>query len=132
MRDISKAALDKPSARYVMAVVVVAAAFLLRYVLVRGLGLAMPPFITFFPAIIIVAVLAGLWPGLLATALAALVADLFILPPFSFAILDISGVIALILFATMGAMICLLAENYRRSLLSIAAYKEKQSLWMSN
>jgi signal transduction histidine kinase/CheY-like chemotaxis protein/putative methionine-R-sulfoxide reductase with GAF domain len=132
MRDISKAVLDKPLARYALAIVVVAASLLLRYALVRGLGLTMPPFITFFPAIIIVAVLAGLWPGLLATALAALAADYFILPPFGFGIVDISDIVALILFATMGAMICLLAENYRRGLLSIAAYKEEQALWVSN
>jgi hypothetical protein len=60
MRDISRAALDKPFARYALAIVVVAASILLRYFLVQGLGLAMPTFITFFPAIIIVAVLAGL------------------------------------------------------------------------
>jgi hypothetical protein len=60
MRDISKDVLDRPFARYAMAVVVVAASFLLRYFLVQGLGLTMPTFITFFPAIIIVAVLAGL------------------------------------------------------------------------
>jgi signal transduction histidine kinase/CheY-like chemotaxis protein len=132
MRDISKAVLGRPFARYAMAIVVVAAAFLLRYYLVQGLGLAMPPFITFFPAIIIVAVLAGLGPGLLATALAALAADYYILPPFGFPIGSISDDVALVLFATMGILISLLAEGYRRSLLSIAAYKEEQALWMSN
>jgi PAS domain S-box-containing protein len=131
MWGISKAVLDRPFARYAMAVVVVAASFLLRHFLVRGLGLAMPPFITFFPAIIIVAVLAGLGPGLLATALAALAAAYFILPPYGFAVADISDAVALVLFATMGVLICLLAENYRRSLLSIAAYKEEQALWMN-
>jgi PAS domain S-box-containing protein len=133
MRDISKAVLDKPLARYALAVVVVAASFLLRSFLVQGLGLAMPPFITFFPAIIIVAVLAGLGPGLLATALTALAADYLILPPFgSLSIAKTSDAIALALFATMGVLISLLAEGYRRSLLSIAAYKEEQALWVSN
>jgi signal transduction histidine kinase/CheY-like chemotaxis protein/two-component sensor histidine kinase len=113
-----------------MAVVVVAASFLLRYFLVQGLGLAMPPFITFFPAIIIVAVLAGLGPGLLATALAALAADYFILPPFGFGIASISDAIALVLFVAMGILTSLLAEGYRRGLLSIAAYKVEQALWM--
>src|ERR1035438_5012407 len=112
MRDISKAVLDRPFARYAMAVVVVAASVLLRYFLVQGLGLAMPPFITFFPAIMIVAVLAGLGPGLLATALAALAADYFILPPFGFGIASISDAVALVLFATMGILISLLAEGY--------------------
>jgi PAS domain S-box-containing protein len=132
MSDTHKGLLDRPYARYAMAVVVVAASFLLRHFLVQGLGLAMPPFITFFPAIIIVAVLAGLGPGLLATALAALAADYYILPPFGFPIESISDDVALVLFATMGILISLLAEGYRRSLLTIAAYKEKQALWVSN
>jgi PAS domain S-box-containing protein len=131
MREICKAVLDRPYARYAMAVVVAAASFLLRYFLVQGLGLALPPFITFFPAIIIVAVLAGLGPGLLATALAVLAADYFILPPFGFGIASISDAIALVLFATMGILISLLAEGYRRSLRSITAYKVEQALWVS-
>jgi signal transduction histidine kinase len=127
MPDIFKVVPDKPFARYAMAVVTVAAALLLRYALVQGLGLTMPTFITFYPAIIIVAVLAGLGPGLLATALATLAVDYFILPPFGFAIVSISDAIALVLFATMGILISQLAEGYRRSLLSIAAYKEEQA-----
>ena len=133
IRDISKAVLDRPFARYMTAIVVVAASFLLRYFLVQGLGLAMPTFITFYPGIMLVAVLAGLWPGLLATALAVLAVDYLILPPFgSLAIAKTSDAIALVLFATMGILISLLAEGYRRSLLSIAAYKEEQALWVSN
>jgi signal transduction histidine kinase/CheY-like chemotaxis protein len=110
-----------------MAVVVVAASFLLRYALVQGLGLAMPAFITFYPGIMLVAVLAGLWPGLLATALAALAVDYFILPPFGFGIANISDGVAQAQFAAMGVFMSLVAEHYRRSLLSIAAYKEEQA-----
>jgi PAS domain-containing protein len=127
MPGISKGVIDKPFARYALAVVAVAAALLLRYALVQGLGLALPPFATFYPAIIIVAVLAGFGPGLLATALTALVADYFLLPPFGFAVTDISDVIALVLFATMGILTSLLAEGYRRSMMSIAAYKVEQA-----
>jgi K+-sensing histidine kinase KdpD len=118
MRDISKAVLGRPLARYAMAVVVVAASILLRYFLVQGLGLALPSFTTFYPAILIVAVLAGMWPGLLATALAALAADYFFLPPYGFGVANISDDVALVLFAAMGILTCLLAEGYRRSLLS--------------
>jgi PAS domain-containing protein len=110
-----------------MAVVVVAASFLLRYFLVQGLGLELPLFIFFYPAVMVVAVLAGFWPGLLATALAVLVTDYTILPPFGFAIAKTSDAIALVLFAAMGIFMSLLAEHYRRSLLSIAAYKEEQA-----
>ena len=69
----------------------------------------------------------------MATALAVLAVDYLILPPFgSLAIAKTSDAVALVLFATMGILISLLAEGYRRSLLSIAAYKEEQALWVSN
>jgi PAS domain S-box-containing protein len=133
MRDISKAVLDRPFARYALAVVVVAASFLLRWILVQGFGLAMPTFITFYPGVMLAAVLGGLWSGVLATILVVVATDYFILPPFgSLAIASISDAIALLLFAAMGILISLLAEGYRRSLLSIAAYKVEQALWVSN
>jgi PAS domain-containing protein len=132
MRDISQAVLDRPFVRYATAVVVLAASFFLRYFLVQGLGLSLPPFVTFYPAIMLVAFLAGLWSGLLATALVALAADYFFLPPFGFGIASMSDVVALALFALMGIFMSLVAEGYRRSLLSIAAYKVEQALWVSN
>src|SRR5271157_641497 len=81
MPDYSRSVFDRPIARYAMAVLVVVAAFLLRWLLVQGFGLEMPTFITFYPAIMLVAVLGGLWPGLLATVLCAAGTDYFILPP---------------------------------------------------
>jgi K+-sensing histidine kinase KdpD len=98
IRDISRAVLDRPFARYAMAVLAVAAALLLWYALVHGLGLIMPTFITFYPAIIVVAVLGGLGPGLLATALAVMTADYFILPPSGFGIASISDAVAWLCF----------------------------------
>jgi len=131
MREKFKAALDRPFARYAMAVVAVAAASLLQYALVQGLGLTMPAFITFSPAIFIVAVLVGLGPGLLATALSAVIVDYFILPPYGFAIESSSDDIALVLFVATSILICRLAEDYRRSLQSIAVYKAEQALRQS-
>ena len=125
----SKAVLDRPFARYAMAVAVVIASFLLRYSLVQFLGLELPLFITFYPAIMFVAILGGLWPGLLATALAVLGTDYLILPPIGhFAIGKNSDLVALAFFAAMGVLISLLAEHYRRSQRSIAAYNEDQAL----
>jgi PAS domain S-box-containing protein len=132
MPHISKAVLDRPPVRYAMAVVVVAAAFLLRYVLIQGLGEELPPFIISYPAVMLVALLGGLGPGLLATVLAVVGTDYLLMPPFGhIAIAKTSDLIALAFFATMGILISLLAEGYRRSLLSIAAYKEEQALWMN-
>jgi PAS domain S-box-containing protein len=124
MVKMSKAALDKPLVRYAMAVASVAACFLLRYLLVQYLGLIMPTFITFYPGIMVVALLAGLGPGLLATALTVVATDFLILSPVGlFSIAETSDIVALALFAFMGLFISLLAERYRRSLRSIAAYE---------
>jgi PAS domain S-box-containing protein len=132
MSYFARAVPDRPFARYAIAVAAVAASFVVRYGLVQGLGLDMPPFITYFPAIMVVAVLAGFWPGILATALVVLAVDYAILPPVGqFSIVKTSDIFALSFFALMGILIALLAEGYRRSLLSIAAYKEEQALRQS-
>jgi len=58
------------------AVVVV---LLIRHVLLRFLGLELPPFITFYLTVLIVTMVAGLWPGLLATVLASFFTHYWIL-----------------------------------------------------
>jgi len=105
-----------------LAALVVTASFLLRHLMVLGLGQEPPAFITFYPAVILVAILGGLGPGLVATALAVLAAELFI-PPSSrhLAIAKTSDAVALVFFAAMGVFISLLAEQYRRSQRSIVA-----------
>ena len=128
MPDTSRAVLEKPLARYTMAVLVVAASFFLRFAIVRYLGVSLPVYITFYPAIMLVAVVAGLGPGLFATALLALGTDYMILPPTGhFTVANTSDVIALTLFAIMGILMSVLAELYRRSQRAVAAYKEQQA-----
>jgi K+-sensing histidine kinase KdpD len=115
-----------------MAVVVVIASFLLRHMMVQWLGPELPTYITFYPAVIFAAILAGLGPGLLATALVVLGTDYLILPPTGrFAIVRTSDLVALVFFSAMGACISLLAEQYRRSQRSIAAYGVEQALRLS-
>ena len=58
--------------RYGLAVVAVAVAFGLRLALTAWVGPGLPAYITFYPAVMVVALLAGFGPGLLATALAGL------------------------------------------------------------
>jgi signal transduction histidine kinase len=114
---------------YALAVVVVVCSFLLRYALVQGLGLVMPLFITFYPGVMLVALLAGLWPGLLATALVALGTDYWILPPIGhFGLLSASDFAALALFAVMGVFMSVVAGHYRRSQRAIAVYKVELAL----
>jgi PAS domain S-box-containing protein len=83
--------------KYAIAVGVVALAILLR-LSVSGHMMTGVPFITFYPAVIIVALLCGLWPGLLATALSALGAWYFFLPHYESWTLTTDAAFALILF----------------------------------
>jgi HD-GYP domain-containing protein (c-di-GMP phosphodiesterase class II)/PAS domain-containing protein/putative methionine-R-sulfoxide reductase with GAF domain len=108
-------------------------AFLLRFALVQGLGLVMPTFITFYPAVIVAAVLGGLWPGLFATVLCALGALFFVIPPlYTFRIATLSDAVALAFFALMGVLISLLAEHYRQGRETIADLREKEAVWIVN
>jgi signal transduction histidine kinase/GAF domain-containing protein len=120
---------ERPSARYLFAVTVIAAALLLRIFLVRTTGLDLPPFITFYPAVMLAAFVGGFWPGLLATILAALAVDLTIPPPAGQPHpSSLSAHLALAVFVLMGLLISLLADRYRRSLRSISLYQAEKSL----
>jgi PAS domain S-box-containing protein len=133
MTGIPQGVFDKPYARYSLSVAVVAASFFLRHIMVQTLGPGVPTYITFYPPVILAAILGGFWPGVLATVLVVLGTDYLILPPVgTFAIATTSDFVTLSYFALMGALISLLAEHYRRSQLAIAAYKAEQTLWLSN
>jgi len=132
MKDSRIAVFRAPPARYAMAVVVVVASFLLRFTMVRFLGAELPPFLFLYPSVMLVAVLGGLGPGLVATALAVVGTDYLVLAPVHhFAIIRASDALSLTVFAAMGVLMSLLAERHQRSLLAIAAYKEEQALWMN-
>ena len=119
--------LDRPLARYAFAIVVVAASFPLRYALIRKLGIELPPFILSYPAVMLVAILGGLGPGLLATVLVAMASRYLILaPPGNFEVGSTSDVVALSIFCFMGSAISLLAEYNRRNQHSSAAFKEEK------
>ena len=132
MPDHSRAVLDRPFARYAMTLVIVAASFALRYFMVQYLGLEFHTFITFYPAILLVAILAGFWPGILATALVVLGINLLLLPPIgSFTIANPSDALALALFTAICIFFNMLIERFRCSERLIAAYKSEQAQWES-
>ena len=125
----TRSALDKPFARYAMAVVLVSASFLLQFALIRYLGVQLPPFIVCYPAIMLVALLAGLGPGLLATALGGTGVDYFFMSPVrGFAVSNPAQAFALGLFFAMGAFMSLFAERYRRSQLLITSHREERAI----
>ena len=100
--------------RYGLAVFVVALATLVRYLLELHLG-PFPPFLLFVPAIILMAVLAGFGPGILATILSTVSVAYFYWISF-----DVSGtsrlaqIVGILLFCAIGAITSGLANLYRR------------------
>ena len=116
--------------RYGAALVGVGAAYLLRVLLERwGTG-ELPTYITFYPLIMVVALLAGPGPGLVATVAAALTADYFVIEPHgSFFIAKPIDAIGMVFFLAMGAfMSTVFAHLYRRSRAKAAAYDRQQAL----
>ena len=128
MLKAEKHVLDRLYVRFTISAVAVIAAFLLRQSMVQYLGMELPPFITFYPIVMVVAVLAGFWPGLLATGLASLLADYWIFPPPGhFAIASSSDAVGLAFFAGMGVFMSVVAEGYRRNQRRITTYKQEQA-----
>jgi PAS domain S-box-containing protein len=121
----AKGPLNRLFLRYLVAIGTVAAAFLLRLALGRW-GVQLPTYITFYPAVMLTALVAGMWPGITATALSALIVDYFLLPPQrTFQISNPSEAIGLALFSAMGVFMCLVAERNRRNRQKTAAYEQE-------
>jgi PAS domain S-box-containing protein len=129
MAKIEIASLTQKLIRYSSTLAIIVGAFLLRQALVAHLGAELPPYITFYPAVIFAAIIAGLWPGVLATLLAALLAGYWILPPQGqFKIELFSDAVGLAIFLLMGVFVSLLAEGYRRNRQKAAAYDKEAAL----
>ena len=84
-------------------------AFALRYALDDWLPPGVP-FITFFPAVILAAFFAGLWPTVLLTFLSALTAWYFFLPPVQSFDLHAAAAFALAFFAIVAAIMIVLSH----------------------
>lgn len=101
--------------RYTGALLAAIAALLLRWVLEAFVGGSLPHYVIFYPVVMFVSLAAGLGPGLVATAAAALLADYFVLQPAGFGILRPVDALGLLLFSAMGIFMSLIAERLRRS-----------------
>ncbi len=100
------------STSYGLTVLLVALAAAIRW----GLGHIGPmsPFLTFYPALMLAALIGGLGPGLAATVLGALAADyFFILPVGSLRITNLGDGVALALFLFVGAFISVVTDRLR-------------------
>ncbi|HTW78790.1 MAG TPA: PAS domain-containing protein [Terracidiphilus sp.] len=123
---------DRALPRYALAVVAVGAAFAIRFPIQHAVGSNLPPFFTFYPAVILTAILAGFGPGLAATGLSVLCADYFLLPPYGrFGVQTASDTLLLSFFLLLGVFISALAEHYRRNLRRLADYEAESRAWVS-
>jgi PAS domain S-box-containing protein len=100
--------------RYLAAVVVVAAAALVRLGFLQALGKRVT-FVTFYPAVMLAALYGGLAAGLLATILSAGLAAYFWMEPSGFAIQDPADWLAMTIFLMSGTMISGVTEAMHRA-----------------
>jgi two-component system sensor kinase FixL len=99
-----------PLLRYGVALGALGIVLLLRYLARDALGLNVP-YLQFYPAIMVAAWYGGLGPGLLITALSAVVAMAFLLPPDGIAVVDPSDIASLVVFAATGLVISWLSDR---------------------
>jgi PAS domain S-box-containing protein len=101
--------------RYGFAVLIVAGAAALRHALETRYG-PLPPYILFYPSVMLVAIVGNATPGIFATVLSAAYAAVFLLQPAGqMRIGNVSDMIGLVVFATMGVLISLMAGAVYRS-----------------
>lgn len=99
---------------YGWALLAIVVAGLLRYSLDLAFGFTQP-FVFFYPAIMLVSLLCGLEPSLLATAASAIVAWYFLFEPRnSFAVPNRRDLIGLVVFTGMGALMSVAGDLFRR------------------
>ncbi len=100
--------------RFIFAVVLVAAAAAFRAVFLSRLGIE-SPFVTFYPAVAISALLGGLIPGILATIASIFVADYFWMEPIGFGVSSQTDWVILIVFGACGTIISGISEAMHRA-----------------
>jgi signal transduction histidine kinase len=129
MQGVARPQLGHLAVRLTSAVVVALAAFLLRQVLTRRFGIGLPPFVTLYPAVVIVALRLGLWAGLVATASSALLAFFWVFPSSGqWTIRSTTEAIYLVVFCCLGALTSIAIDLYRRNLGRITDLEKERAL----
>jgi len=114
--------------RQLAAVLAVALGLLLRMALERY-SITLPIYITFYPAVIFTALVGGMWAGILATLLSALVADyLLLLPVGHLLIRSTSDIVGVAIFCVSGISISVVMELYHGNREELAAYELESAI----
>jgi diguanylate cyclase (GGDEF)-like protein/PAS domain S-box-containing protein len=112
-----------------LSLAIVAAAFLLRAFLAWQFGFHLSLYLTYLPPIVAIALLLGLWPGLAATAVSALVVDLTTgMPKDSSENVRTGHLIAFVFSILACAAFCFMAEYVRKSQSKMAELKSEYIL----
>jgi signal transduction histidine kinase/CheY-like chemotaxis protein len=121
--NLDRSALVRVLLRYGSAPAAVAASMAMRLAAITWCGPGLPMYITFFPGVMAVSVLAGFGPGLLATALTALCVNLWFLAPAGQLLARTpSDRLGLAIFIAMGVFMGMVARLYRSTRDKAAAY----------
>ena len=116
--------------RYGLAVLAALAGLWLRLALTHWAGPELPTYITFYPLVMMVALLGGIGPGIVATILVALLVDYLLLAPAgSFKIDQLHDVVGLVFFTAMGVMMSVVAglyHNIRGNLEALVAARTRE------
>ncbi len=115
--------------RFSLAVVAVGLAFLLRQVVELYLDTGLPQFVFFYPFVVMIALFCGFWPGLLTTALSAMVGGYSVSSPSKiFSLWHVSDATAVAIFFGLGIFTCALSDRYRFSQRRVAALEREQAM----
>ncbi len=101
--------------KILLALGIVVAAHLVRIWVHSAFGFSLSVYITFLPAIVLDGLVLGLWPGLAATALAAVITDYTVMQPAgSFSSKSTADIIALLISVLLCIAFCILADRLRK------------------
>ena len=121
--------IGRTTCQYGFAVAVALLGYLFLSMLTAWVGPGLPPYITFYPAVMAVALLAGFGPGVLATIVLGAIAAYLVLPPIGeWSIFSPVDRVGLALFMCMGLFMSTVARLYRRNRDKAAAYDREKNL----
>ena len=124
--------IPRPLLRYAFAILTVAVAMGVRLAITAWFGPGLPPNNTFYPAVMIVALLAGFGPGVVATLLAAMITIYWILPPHGWSVTSPVDRLAMLFFTGTGLFMSTVAGLYRRTRAKATAYDREAALGESH